>query len=346
MQSTVQSSAPIRRPRVIAAWTSGMLLSAQRAGLDMNALLAGAGMSAADLEDRDAPIDIQRHLHMVHEIVRLQPGVSTGLRTGMTATTARFGVLGTVMRYARNLRTAYADYIRFQGLVTDITTWSLVTRPAYQLTLSMHPLLDSVPSAAEVQMATLIAVGRQLTCAPLIARSVAFRHQPQSDPAEHHRYFGCTVEFGAEQNHLQLDPELLDLPIASSHELTHQHFLHSIDAVLKVSTGRQQTGEAVRQYILQSLQHGQPRRDEVARFLGKTSRTMLRNLAEEGQTYEQILNDCRRELALAYIADLKLAAFEIAGLLGFSEPSAFFRAFRRWTGCSPQQYRRQLAAVG
>lgn len=323
-----------------------MLLSAQRAGLDINELLTTAGLSATDLEDRDAPIDIHCHLQMVHEIVRRQPGVSTGLRTGMTATTARFGVLGNVLRYAKNLRTAYADYIRFQRLVTDVTTWCVTERPAYQLTLSLHPLLDSVPSAAEAQMATLIAVGRQLTGAPLIARSVAFRHQPQSDPAEHRQFFGCAVAFGAEQNHLELDSKLLELPIASAHELAHQHFLHSVETVLGVSTGLQQTSEAVRQYIIKNLAHGPPRRDEVARSLGKTGRTMLRNLEQEGQTYERILDHSRRELALAYASDSKLAAFEIAGLLGFAEPSAFFRAFRRWTGGSPQQYRRQLPAAG
>lgn len=322
-----------------------MLLSAQRAGLDINELLAAAGLSATDLEDRDASVDIDRHLRMVHEIVRRQPGVSTGLRTGMTATTARFGVLGNVLRYAKDLRTAYADFIRFQRLVTDVTNWCVTARPAYQLTLTLHPLLDSVPSAAEVQMATLIAVGRQLTGAPLIAKSVAFRHQPQSDPSEHRQFFGCAVAFGAEQNHLQLDPELLDLPIVSAHELAHQHFLHSIEAVLGVSAGLRQTSETVRQYIIKNLAHGPPRRDEVARSLGMSGRTMLRNLEQEGQTYERIFDDSRRELALAYASDSKLAAFEIAGLLGFTEPSAFFRAFRRWTGSSPQQYRQQLTAA-
>lgn len=335
-----------RRPRVIAAWTNGMLLSAERAGLDIKVLLAGAGLSEVDLEDRDAPVDFQRHLHMVHEIVRLQPGVSTGLRTGMTATVARFGVLGNVLRYARDLRGALTDYIRFQRLVTDVTTWSVTQTPTYQLALTVHPLLDSVPSAIEAQMATLIAVGRQLTGSPLIPNEVAFRHRPNSDPAEHQRFFGCRVIFGAEQNHLRLEARLLELPLTSAHELAHRHFISSVEAVLSSDTGMQQTSEEVRQYVVRNLQHGPPRREEVARSLGTTSRTMLRHLEQEGQTFEKILDSSRRDLALSYVADHRLAAFEIAGLLGYTEPSAFFRAFRRWTGESPQHYRRQFVAPG
>lgn len=78
--------------------------------------------------------------------------------------------------------------------------------------------------------------------------------------------------------------------------------------------------------------------------MGKTARTLLRHLEQEGQTFEQILDDSRRELALADADadDQRLAAFETAGLLGYTEPRAFFRAFRRRTGDSPQQYRRRL----
>jgi AraC-like DNA-binding protein len=333
------------QPRVIAAWTGGMLLSAEHAGLDRKALLKSGGLSEAELEDRDAPVDIERHLYMVREIVRLQPGISTGLRTGMAATTARFGVLGNVLRYAKDLRCVFADYIRFQRLVTDVTIWSVTQTPIYELMLSLHPLLHSVPSATEAQMATLVAVGRQLTGAPLVPRAVTFCHEPHGDPAEHRQFFGCPVTFGAEQNCLRLDPKLLDFPIQTAHELAHRHFLHSVEAVLDMKTGLRPTSEAVRQYVVKQLQHGPPRRGDVARFLGKTPRTMLRYLEQEGQTFEKILDSSRRDLALAYAADSRLAVFEIAGLLGFTEPSAFFRAFRRWTGKSPQQHRRQLVAA-
>lgn len=330
-----------QKPRLIAAWTNGMLVAAEQAGLNVRELMAHAGLSPAELEDRDAPIDIHCHLRMVHEIVARQPGISTGLRTGMTATVARFGVLGYVLRYATNLHRALADYVRFQRMVTDVTTWSIERGTGCRLLLTVHPYLDSVPSAAEVQLATVVAVSRQLTAIPITPRQVSFCHQPQSDPSEHEKFFGCPVQFGSDRYEIQLDSRDLELPIKSADELSHQRFLHFVTGVLNKNTGLQVISEAVRQHVTKNLHQGPPRRDQVARALGKTARTLLRHLEQEGQTFEHILDDSRRELALAYTADHHLAAFEIAGLLGYTEPSAFFRAFRRWTGDSPQQYRRR-----
>jgi AraC-like DNA-binding protein len=322
-----------------------MLVAAEQAGLSARDLMANAGLSPADLEDRDAPVDIHRHLHMVREIVSRQPGLNTGLRTGMTATVARFGVLGYVLRYATNLHRALTDYVRFQRLVTDVTTWSIERDSIYRLRLTVHPYLEPIPSAAEVQLATIISVSRQLTKTHLVANQVSFCHQPNGDPREHEQFFGCPVIFGAERYEIQLAPDVMELPIESADELSHQRFLHFAEGVLSKNTGLQATSEAVRQYVTKNLHQGSPRREQVAHAFGKTARTLLRHLEQEGQTFEQILDDSRRELALAYAADNRLAAFEIAGLLGYTEPSAFFRAFRRWTGNSPQQYRRRPAAV-
>jgi AraC-like DNA-binding protein len=263
----------------------------------------------------------------------------------MTATTARFGILGYALRYAKTLHQALSDYIRFQRMVTDVTTWSIERGSDYQMTLVMHPLLDPFPSAAEAQLATILAVSRQLTELPIVARHVSFGHKPQGDPREHEQFFGCPVLFGSEHNRMGFDPKVMDAPIRSADELSHQHFLHFAEDVLRKGTGLKQTSEAVRQYVTRNLHNGLPRRDEVSQALGKTGRTLLRYLEQEGQTYEQIVDASRRELALAYTSDQRLAAFEIAGLLGYTEPSSFFRAFRRWTGESPQQYRRHAQAA-
>lgn len=321
-----------------------MLVAAEQAGLSARELMANAGLSPADLEDRDAPVDIHRHLHMVREIVARQPGINTGLRTGMTATVARFGVLGYVLRYATDLHRAMTDYVRFQRLVTDVTTWSIDRGAVYRLILTVHPYLELIPSAAEVQLATLLSIMRQLTETHVIAQRVSFLHQPNGDPREHERFFGCPVTWGGERYEVQLDPKVAELPIKGADELAHQRFLHFAEGVLSKNTGLRAASEAVRQYVTKNLHQGPPRRDEVARALGKSVRTLLRHLEQEGHTFEQILDDSRRQLAIAYSADPRLAAFEIAGLLGYTEPSAFFRAFRRWTGDSPQQYRRRQPA--
>jgi AraC-like DNA-binding protein len=87
------------------------------------------------------------------------------------------------------------------------------------------------------------------------------------------------------------------------------------------------------------LSQGEPDRAQLARALNLSERTLQRRLAEEGSSYQQLLNDSRRQLAEGYLRDGRLAATEIALLLGYSEPSVFFRAFRQWTGLTPGEYR-------
>ncbi len=80
-------------------------------------------------------------------------------------------------------------------------------------------------------------------------------------------------------------------------------------------------------------------RNQLAKTLNLSERTLQRRLADEGSSYQQLLNDTRRQLAERYLRDGQLAATEIALLLGYSEPSVFFRAFRQWTGLTPGEYR-------
>ncbi|NEP18534.1 MAG: helix-turn-helix transcriptional regulator, partial [Leptolyngbya sp. SIO4C1] len=85
-----------------------------------------------------------------------------------------------------------------------------------------------------------------------------------------------------------------------------------------------------------------PKLDAIAAKLGYSSRTLQRKLQQAGTSFQQVLDDIRRELAFQYLQETQLTASEIAFLLGFSENSAFTRAFRRWTAITPGDYRRMV----
>ncbi|MGA9526123.1 MAG: helix-turn-helix transcriptional regulator, partial [Myxococcaceae bacterium] len=97
----------------------------------------------------------------------------------------------------------------------------------------------------------------------------------------------------------------------------------------------------VRQRVTSALSGGEPTLEAIASQLAITPRTLQRRLKEHGTTYQLLLEELRRELALRYLRDHGLEISEVAFLLGFSEPSAFHRAFRRWTGTTPLSFRRQ-----
>lgn len=101
--------------------------------------------------------------------------------------------------------------------------------------------------------------------------------------------------------------------------------------------------ERVRMVLLEGLPSGQSSIDETARRLGVSSRTLQRNLQTEGVSYKTVVSQTREQLARHYVADTKLAYAEISFLIGYEEPSSFFRAFRDWTGQTPEAMR--LAAA-
>ncbi len=95
----------------------------------------------------------------------------------------------------------------------------------------------------------------------------------------------------------------------------------------------------VQQSIATLLPSGQSKIDAVAQDIGMSSRTLTRRLAEDGLTYKGLLDQMRRKLALQYLKDRRIGLKKVAYLLGYSEVSAFYRAFHRWTGTSPVQHR-------
>jgi AraC-like DNA-binding protein len=99
------------------------------------------------------------------------------------------------------------------------------------------------------------------------------------------------------------------------------------------------TTDAVRRFLAEELSNGQPRLEQLAPRLHMSARTLHRRLEQEGTNFRRILSDVRRELALRHLAEGRLAIGEIAFLLGFSEVSAFHRAFKQWTGHAPHAYR-------
>lgn len=95
----------------------------------------------------------------------------------------------------------------------------------------------------------------------------------------------------------------------------------------------------VQELVTALLPSGQPRIDVVAQEFGMSSRTLTRRLAEYGLTYKGLLEELRRKLAFQYLQDRRISVKQVAYLLGYSEVSAFYHAFQRWTGSSPVQHR-------
>ena len=135
----------------------------------------------------------------------------------------------------------------------------------------------------------------------------------------------------------------LETPLPSANEaLAQLHDRFAGEYLARFSTSR--ITHLARQTLCRLLPQGEPKRERVAQALHLSQRTLQRRLQEEGTSYQQLLDDTRRDMAEQYLQQPGLTLLEVAYLLGFADPSNFFRAFRRWFGCTPNEYRARRQA--
>jgi AraC-like DNA-binding protein len=155
-------------------------------------------------------------------------------------------------------------------------------------------------------------------------------------------FFGGVLEFGAPRGELVLDRALLAEPLTGAEAGLASALAQHAEAMLaRLPAAPGPLTQRLRQELWRCLPDGVPGLAVLARRLGTSQRTLQRRLGLEGVTLQGQIEEVRRELALRLLTDARLSATEIAFLTGFSEASAFYRAFRRWTGTTPAGYRRR-----
>jgi AraC-like DNA-binding protein len=171
---------------------------------------------------------------------------------------------------------------------------------------------------------------------------VSFVHARNSDLREFERFFGCPVEFGALADQLDFSNETLALPLVTED----RHLLDALQPICDEAAKERHTPKgtlraSVEDEVQKLLPHGKAKRETVARALAMSERTLSRKLADERTTYDEIVEQLRRSLALQYIKDRGISLSQIAWLLGYEGSTSFNHAFVRWTGHPPSTSRRE-----
>jgi AraC-like DNA-binding protein len=148
--------------------------------------------------------------------------------------------------------------------------------------------------------------------------------------------------FGAPFNGFSAPARYLSMPVQGADPNLHALIRKHAEAMLAELPRAHSLTERVRALLAEQLANGAPSLGQIARHVSMSERTLARHLEDEGTTYKALLEDLRRRLARRYVRRSELPFAEIAALLGFSQAAAFHRAFRRWTGRTPLEYRRSL----
>jgi AraC-like DNA-binding protein len=328
---TVEVSAKIGAMIVEVAVASGVA----RDAFDFDAAVAA---------DPDARIPIATETALWEQAARLTGDATFGLTAAMRVRPGAFDVLDYAIRTAPTLRAALERLARYNRLVHDAAVFTLIDRGA--IVRVEHDLGGVAQSrhAAEFTIGALVTVGGQLIGAPLRPRVVELRVPPPASFTAYERLFGVRPRFDADVNAIELDRATLDRPAVTADPSLSAVIVRHAEALLgSLPAPSASTADRVRRAIADTLGDGDVSLAAIAARLKQSERTLQRHLAEDGVTFDALVEELRRDLALRYLADQRMAIAEIAYLLGYSEPSAFHRAFKRWTGQTPAEARKRAA---
>jgi AraC-like DNA-binding protein len=314
----------------------------ERTGRDAKRLLAAANVDPAILEDAHARLDPSRYRELQRLALKASGDAAFGLSMGEHASLGAFGIVGHMVMHCRSLRQALDLCSRYYRLVADAEApWLIETHGeaelVYEYLRSTDP--DCNRMRAEFGLTRLLLTARALVNQPVAVHRAEFEHAAPAHAARYTKFFGRDVRFGRPRTVLVFPSTLLDV-----------HLLHhdeSVLAALRAQADRMlaELGEPgsfarkLRRAVASSFTAGQPTAEEMARQLGVSGRTLRRMLKNEGHSVKSVVADATRDVAFALLADPAVTIQDAAHRLGFSEPSAFHRAFKRWTGLTPVEWR-------
>ena len=249
-----------------------------------------------------------------------------------------FHALGYSWMASQSLKDALMRMARYSAIVTDSLRMDLAgSAEGFEFTLQpkFAPPADEAIDAAMAIILGMCRTSYGSTCNPL--RVTMQRDTPAVVDA-FSQVFRAPIQFSAPENMLLFSKADLTAPLPTANA----ELARANDRVITNYLARfthDSTKIRVEAKLLEQLSSGQATQESIAKALAMSPRTLQRNLKQEGTSYKQLLEETRRDLASQYIKESRLSVNEITFMLGFSEPANFSRAFKRWTGVSPSEYR-------
>ncbi|WP_439888913.1 AraC family transcriptional regulator [Pseudomonas sp. MBLB4123] len=325
------------------SWALGIVQALEMGGVDCRTLFLELGLDYAALQDPDARFAQDGMTRLWQRAVELSGNPAIGLNMAKVVRPASFHVVGYALMSSRTLKEGLTRLVRYQRIIAEGADLSFRPTPrGYELVLAIHG--DRLPPArqsAEASLAYALAFCRWMTGKPLRPQQILFQGDPPADLQPFEQVFQAPLRFNAAHYALLFERADLDTPLPTANEaLAQLHDRFAGEYLARFSESR--VTHLARQVLCRQLPQGEPKREAVAQALHLSQRTLQRRLQEEGTSFQQLLDDTRRELAEQYLGQPNLTLLEIAYLLGFADPSNFFRAFRRWFARTPGEYRARL----
>ena len=323
-----------------------ILFVARKFGADADALVHAVGISPQQLRDPDGRVSIRQVQALWHETITATGDPNIALKLGEMVNPVSIGVLAYVMMHSPTLGGAFDKLCQYQDIVCEgVRTTGEIVESAdagNQFVLSLQIVSSDIiypHHTLNSELSIYLSAMRALVGHRITATEIHFVYPRPTDIREHERvFFPARLTFDAPVTKMILDAALLDLPVLNaSPSLSILFEKHANDILAKIKTPS--LSSRVKSEIISLMKGEEPTLATVADRLSMGVRTLQLHLKDAGTSYQQLLDEIRKELAVSHLREQSLSTTDIAYLLGFAEPSVFFRSFKKWTGQTPGAYR-------
>ena len=312
-------------------------------GLDRHELAAAAGFKD-ELQDPDTRVSVTKIWNLWRILIDRTSDPILGLHLGMDIEMRRYGLVGYAMLNSRTVLDAVRRLTRYSRIISEALEVSL-SEDAERVDIGVAPnaRLDALVHPVDARLTALVAAVRSLANAEIAPIEVRFPYRRPHRVSDHRRYFRCELRFDCSGSGLTFRRADLDRAVASADEALAGYLDRYAETVLASLAKHGSHAERVRRALWSQLADGPPTLRQAAATLGVSARTLQRKLSLEGTSFAEVLDEFRRAMAVSLLRDRSLAVYEVAFLLGYGDPSAFYRAFRRWEGVPPHEFRKNAS---